>query len=349
MSRSHGPADRRLPRSRIRSAPSLGSAPHLTSANNSVPDIATVTNRSKPVPFPKPKPRYHKDDAGKANNLTSDLHTKTTSDLHTTTSDLHTKTTSDLHTKTTSDLHAKTTSDSHTTISDSHSDITSDQQFKPASDLHSKANTDPLTHAKSTTGRSTRAPKLKAKSMSESDRSTDAAVTAVTIKITSDQTKSKVVDKSHTTDTDLQTKNTKATSSVQSYHIDVNTDDNDHTNAKLQARAHIKVTDDRSTTSGSSQHVNSHTKATSDGDSHTTSTYMSDNNFHTKTSDRTATKHILDVVSDHLVEETNVGWAPSHTANDETGTELQRRLKGKWWKVTTLLTLVILSFSLYRD
>ena len=343
MSRSHGPADRRLPRSRIRSAPSLGNAPLLTSANNSVPDIAVVTNRSKPVPFPKPKPRHHKDDAGKANNLTSDLHT--------TTSDLHTKTTSDLHTKTASDLHPKTTSDSHTTISDFHSDIASDRQFKPASNLHSKASTDPLTHAKSTTGRSARAPKLKAKSISESDHSTDAAVTAVTIKTTSDQTKSKVVDKSLTTDTDFQTKNTKATSNVQSYHIDVNTDDNDHTNAKLQAKAHIKVTDDQSTTSGSSQHVNSHTKATSDGDPHTTTelcTAMSDNNFHTKTSDKTATKHTLDVVSDHLVEETNVGWAPSHTANDEAGTELQRRLKGKW-KVTTSLTLVILSFSLYRD
>ena len=320
MHRSAGPS-RRLPRNRIRSTPTLGSNPGLTSTNKStsvshpVPETTAVKDGSKPVPSPKPKPRRHKD------------YSRTNSDLHTTSSNLHTKTTRN-------DSHIKTQRDSH-------SEITNDSNLhhRTTSDLHS---VDPFTQA---TGQS---PKLQPKSLSNSDAVTDAEMIAGTIETTSGQSKVKVVEvlaKPLATNTsDFQTRDIKTTSSVQSYHIDTNADDDDVTDGPASAKLQAKpLTKNPSTTSGSNLHISSHSKTTSDlpvksvSDSHHKTnadlhTVKTDNNLRTRIPDSHHASVTLDVVSDHFVEQTDVGWGPTPevtTADGETTSELHRRLKGK--------------------
>lgn len=320
MSRSHGPI-RRLPRKRIQSAPAVTSNAGLTLASNSIthiPEATVVSNGSKPVPSPKPKPRHHKD-----------------------------------YGRTTSDLHAKTTSDSHSNASDSQSEITSDLHTTTITNLHSKATIDPLTHTKITTSVTGRSPKLEPKSTSDTDSVTDTAITTATIKTSSGQIKMKAIEvltkPVTTTTSEFQAENTN--SSIQSYHIDTNIDDatNDPSNTgtdELQTKAaHVKAINDSSITCSGSLRISPHTKATSDlpmqsdGGSHTNITDLhatkTDDNFHTRTLHTAAAKHMLDVVSDHFVEETDVGWGPTHkvTANDETSqtnNDLQKRLKGNF-------------------
>ena len=306
MHRSPGPS-RRLPRNRIRSAPTLGSNPDSTSTNesavvsHSVPETTAVKNGSKPVPSPKPKPRRHKD---------------------------YSRTTSDLHTKT-------TRNDTHThTQNDSHSEITSDADlhYRTTSDLHSGTQA---------TGQS---PKLKPKSLSDGNAVTDAEMITGTVETINGQSKVKVVEalaKPHTSD--FQTSDIKTTSSVQSYHIDTNTDADDVTDGPASAKLQAKpFTNNPSTTSDSNLHVSSHTKTTSvpiksvsdshpkiNSDLHTVKT---DNNLRTRTLDGHHASITLDAVSDRFVEQTDVGWGPTPevTATDgRTTSELHRRLKGK--------------------
>ena len=323
MNRAHVPTKRRLPSNRTVSDETQDD---IAPTNNSI--TTTVSNGSKPVPSPKPKPRHHKDFARTINDLhvtatTSDLHTKTTNDLHTTTSDLHAKTTSDLHT-TTSDLHT-TTNDLHTTTNDLHT--------KTTNDLHTKAVTiDPLTHTNTTSSTA-----MVWSTLSPSDNITSTnTITTTTIKTTSGQAKirtSEVHVKPLTATSELQTTGT--TGIVRAYLINTNIDDTSTktTSVKLQAKPHVKVTNDPHTTSISG--VSCHTKTASDlplmTDSHTK--IDTDDNFHTTTTDNlhtTATKHMLDVVSDHVVEETDIGWSPTHrvTTNDEVASKQRKRLKG---------------------
>ena len=336
MNRAQLPTKRRLP-SNI-----------TVSDDETVDDIAstTISKGSMPVPSPKPKPRHHRDfdnELHATDHVTnSDLHTKSTSDSHTkSTSDSHTKTTGDLHTKTTGgDLHSKTTSDLHTKITgDVHNKTTDDLHSKTTSDVHTKTTGDvhtvgPLTHINTTSsttmGWSTPSPKLKPKLVSSVDSITSIdTITTPAMMTTSGQAKIRTSDvhvKPLVTTSELQTTATTG-SIVQAYYINTNIDDDatNTTGVKLLAKPHVardpSTTSSNVTTSDLPLMADSHTKIDTDDKFHVKTT----DNVHTGT-----TKHTLDVVSDHVVEETDIGWSPTHrvTTNDETVNEQRKRLKG---------------------
>ena len=300
MNRAHVPAKRRLPSNRIVSDETDNS--DTVPVNNSTTTSTISSNGSKPVPSPKPKPRHHKDFARINNDLhatDNNLHVTTSDrDLHTTTSNLHattyTKTTGDLHTRNYGDLHTRNTGDLHTKV---------------------------VTVTKATTmGWST--------PDSNATTRTDTITTTI-VNTTSGQAKmrtSEVHVRPVTTTSEVQAAG--STGIVQAYRI--NTDDPNATSVK--AKPHVEVANNPPTKSNSSLNVSS--KTISDlplmTDLHTK--IDTDDNFHTKTTDRTtATKHMLDVVSDHVVEEADIGWSPTHsrgTTNDEVANEQRKRLKG---------------------
>ena len=166
-------------------------------------------------------------------------------------------------------------------------------------------------------------------------------ITTTTVKTASEQAKIRTSD-FHVKP--LTTTSTGTTDIVQAYCINTNIDDaaTKTTSVKLQAKPHVTkphITRDSTTSSVTTSDLHLMT------DSHTK--IDTDDKFHTKTADNvhtSTTKQALDVVSDHVMEETDIGWSPTHT-NDEVVNEQRRRLKGKM----LLNDYSTLSSSLCRD